>query len=50
MRDGSIFETQIQARLDVQTFEDVPPDLGFTPPGTANFTPINNRRTNESQE
>lgn len=43
MRDGAIFETQIQARLDTQTFEDVPPDLAFAPAGAANFTPINDR-------
>lgn len=40
MRDGATFETQIQARLDKQTFEDVPPDLQFAAPQEANFTPL----------
>lgn len=43
MRDGAPFETQIQARLDTQTFEDVPPDLAFAPRGSANFIPLNRR-------
>jgi hypothetical protein len=45
MRDGAVFETQIQARLDKQTFEDVPPDLDHATPELANFTPINQRNT-----
>lgn len=45
MRDGAIFETQIQARLDKQTFEDVPPDLDHATPELANFTPISQRNT-----
>jgi RecA/RadA recombinase len=49
MRDGRIFETQIQARLDKQTFEDVPPDLDFAPPEAANFTPINERGANANR-
>lgn len=45
MRDGAIFETQIQARLDKQTFEDVPPDLDYATPELANFTPISERNS-----
>lgn len=45
MRDGAIFEAQIQARLDKQTFEDVPPDIDHATPELANFTPINQRNT-----
>jgi hypothetical protein len=44
MRDGRIFETEIQARLDTQTFEDIPPDLEFAVPQPTNFTPINERQ------
>ncbi len=45
MRDGAIFETQIQARLDKQTFEDVPPDIEYATPELANFTPISQRNS-----
>ena len=44
MRDGRIFEAQIQARLDKQTFEDISPDLEWAAPGAANFTPVNERQ------
>lgn len=40
MRDGRVFEARIQARLDKQTFEDIPPDLEFATPQAANFTPL----------
>jgi len=46
MRDGQIFESQILARLDKQTFEDIPPDLLNAVPSAANFTPVNRRTQN----
>ena len=49
MRDGQLFETQILARLEKQTFEDIPPDLVYAVPSPASFDTVETRRRNRTQ-